>query len=154
MTEHAGAARVQVLIALMCVALLGYLILLSRTAALLIGSGRGAAIAFGIALLTLPAIGLWAMIATLRAGLAHQRLSRLIARDGMELDVSTLPRRPSGRVDRHAADGLFNIVRAELHTDPDNWRHWYRLARAYDYAGDRARARRAMRKAAELQRHP
>ncbi|HYR15407.1 MAG TPA: hypothetical protein VEQ67_14485, partial [Mycobacterium sp.] len=28
---------------------------------------------------------------------------------------------------------------------------WYRLARAYDYAGDRSRAREAMRKAVDME---
>jgi Flp pilus assembly protein TadD len=69
----------------------------------------------------------------------------------MELDVSALPRRPSGRIERDAADALFDTVRAEVDSDPDNWRRWYRLARAYDYAGDRARARETMRKAVEMQ---
>ncbi|MDT5275119.1 MAG: hypothetical protein QOG95_2051, partial [Mycobacterium sp.] len=32
------------------------------------------------------------------------------------------------------------------------WRRWYRLARAYDYAGDRGRAREAMKQALELHR--
>ena len=69
----------------------------------------------------------------------------------MELDVSALPRRPSGRIDRDAADALFQTVRAEVEADPDNWVRWYRLARAYDYAGDRGRAREAMRAAVSLQ---
>lgn len=147
------ALRLQLLIAFMCVALLVYLVLLGRTAVLLIGSGRAAGIVLGAALLILPVIGLWAMIATLRAGFAHQKLARLIADDGMELDVSALPRRPSGRIEQQAADALFDTVRNELHDDPDNWRRWYRLARAYDYAGDRGRARAAMKKAVELQAH-
>lgn len=146
-----NTVRIQLLIAFMCVALLVYLVLLGRIAVLMIGSGDAAAIGLGAALLILPAIGLWAMIATLRAGFAAQRLARLIAEDGLELDVSALPRRPSGRVDREAADALFDTVRGELHSDPDNWRRWYRLARAYDYAGDRSRAREAMKKAVELQ---
>ncbi|MGH3523173.1 MAG: hypothetical protein ACRDUT_02820 [Mycobacterium sp.] len=143
--------RIQLMIAFMCLALLVYLVLLGRAAVLMIGSGRAVAIVLGVALLILPAIGLWAMIATLRAGLAHQKLARLVAQDGMELDVSALPRRPSGRIERDAADALFDTVRTELHSDPDNWRRWYRLARAYDYAGDRGRARAAMKKAVDLE---
>jgi cytochrome c-type biogenesis protein CcmH/NrfG len=143
--------RVQSMIALMCLTLLAYLALLGRTAVLMIGSGRAVAVALGGALLILPAIGLWAMIATLRAGFAHQKLARLAAQDGMELDVSALPRRPSGRIEQEAADALFDTVRAELHSDPGDWRRWYRLARAYDYAGDRGRAREAMKQASELQ---
>jgi cytochrome c-type biogenesis protein CcmH/NrfG len=151
MTKAPSALRIQLLIAFMCAALLMYLALLARIAVVMIGSGRPAAIGLGVALLILPAIGLWAMIATLRAGFAHQKLARLIADEGMELDVSTLPRRPSGRIDRQAADVLFDTVRAELKDNPDDWRHWYRLARAYDYAGDRSRARDAMKKAVQLQ---
>lgn len=151
MTGTMHAVRVQLLIAFMCLALLVYVVLLGRSAVLLIGSGRAVAVGLGAALLLLPVIGLWAMIATLRAGFAHQKLARLIAEDGMELDVTALPRRPSGRIDRAAADALFDTIRDELHHDPDNWRRWYRLARAYDYAGDRTRARQAMKKAFQLQ---
>jgi cytochrome c-type biogenesis protein CcmH/NrfG len=144
--------RLKLTIAFMCAALLVYLVLLGRTAVLMISSGRAVAAVLGVALLILPAIGLWAMIATLRAGFAHQKLARLVAEDGMELDVSALPRRPSGRIERDAADALFDTVRAELDSDPDDWRRWYRLARAYDYAGDRGRAREAMKTALELHR--
>jgi cytochrome c-type biogenesis protein CcmH/NrfG len=91
------------------------------------------------------------MVATLRAGFAHQKLARLIAADGMELDTTALPRRASGRIERSAADALFATVRTEVEADPDDWRGWYRLARAYDYAGDRRRAREAMKTAVLLQ---
>ncbi|OMC50729.1 hypothetical protein A5745_03840 [Mycobacterium sp. IS-2888] len=143
--------RIQLLIAFLCVALLVYFVLLGRMAVAMIGSGRSAAVGLGLALLVMPIVGLWAMIATLRAGFAHQRLARLIAEDGMELDTSALPRRPSGRIERDAADELFATVRAEVEDDPDDWRRWYRLARAYDYAGDRRRAREAMKTAVQMQ---
>jgi cytochrome c-type biogenesis protein CcmH/NrfG len=151
MTETPRNLRVLLTIAFMCAALLVYIVLLGRSAVLMIGTGRTVAVVLGAALLVLPVIGLWAMIATLRAGLAHQKLARLAAENGMELDVSALPRRPSGRIERDAADALFDTVRAELDSDPHDWRRWYRLARAYDYAGDRGRAREAMKKAVELQ---
>jgi hypothetical protein len=151
MTGTSRGVRIQLTIAFMCAALVVYLVLLGRAAVLMISSGRAVAIALGGALLILPAIGLWAMIATLRAGLAHQKLARLAAEDGMELDVSALPRRPSGRIERDAADALFDTVRTELDIDLHDWRRWYRLARAYDYAGDRSRAREAMKRAVELQ---
>jgi cytochrome c-type biogenesis protein CcmH/NrfG len=151
MTQTARTVRIQLLIAVMCAAMLIYFVLLGRAAVAMIGSGRAAAVGLGVALLVMPAIGLWAMIATLRAGFAHQRLARLIAQDGMELDTSALPRRPSGRFERDAADALFATVRTEVEDHPDDWRHWYRLARAYDYAGDRRRAREAMKTALALQ---
>jgi hypothetical protein len=131
--------------------MLVYFVLLGRIALVMIGSGRPAAVGLGLALLIMPFLGLWAMIATLKAGFAHQKLARLIAQDGLELDVSALPRRASGRIERGAADALFDSVRSELEGDPDNWRRWYRLARAYDYAGDRRRAREAMKTAVQLE---
>src|ERR1700733_7960428 len=151
MTGASRSVRIQLMIAFMCLAMLVYLALLGRTAVLMIGSGRAAAVVLGAALLILPGIGLWAIIPPVRAGFVHQKLARLVAEDGMELDVSALPRRPSGRIERDAADALFDTVRTELDRDPHDWRRWYRLARAYDYAGDRSRAREAMKKAVELQ---
>jgi cytochrome c-type biogenesis protein CcmH/NrfG len=150
MNDAGRTLRIQLFIAFLCAAMLVYLVLLGRIAVALIGSGRAAAVGLGLALLVMPVIGLWAMIATLRAGFVHQKLTRLIAEDGLELDASALPRRPSGRIQRDAADALFATVRTEVEGDPDDWRRWYRLARAYDYAGDRRRAREAMKRAVQL----
>ena len=143
--------RVQLLIAFLCVALAVYFVILGRTAFALVRTGTPAAVALGVGVLILPLVGVWVTVATLRAGVTHQRLARLAAADGMELDVSALPRRPSGRLDRDAADALFQTVREEVEAEPGNWRRWYRLARAYDYAGDRGRAREAMRRAVDLE---
>lgn len=153
MTKDQGsrAVRIQLLIGLMCAAMVVYFVLLGRAGVLLVSSGRPAAIGLGIAVFLLPVVGLWAMIATLRAGFAHQRLARLARESNMDLDVSALPRRPSGRIEREAADELFATVRAEVEEHPDDWRRWYRLARAYDYAGDRGRARETMKKAVAMQ---
>ena len=151
MSEGGRAVRIQLLIGFMCVALIAYFFLLWRIAWAFISSGEAAAVGLGLALMILPFIGLWVLVATLRAGLAHQRLGRIIRDEGLELDVSALPRMPSGRIQRDAADALFATVRAELEADPDNWRRWYRLARAYDYAGDRPRARETMKKAVQME---
>jgi hypothetical protein len=151
MSNDSSALRIQLLIGFMCVALVGYFVLLGRQGVLLVASGKPVAAGLGIAVLLLPIVGLWAMIATLRAGFTHQRLARVVKEQGMELDVGALPRRPSGRIERAAADALFQSVKAELEAQPDDWRRWYRLARAYDYAGDRGRARETMKKAVELE---
>jgi len=140
------------LIAVMCAALLAYVVLLGRMAFALISTGRPATVGLGLAVLIMPALGLWVMVATLRAGFAHQKLAALIAADGRELDTTAMPRRRSGRIERDAADALFATVRTEVETDPDDWRAWYRLARAYDCAGDRRRAREAMSTAVRMQR--
>ncbi len=150
MSDGSRALRIQLLIGFMCVAMVVYLLLLGHIAWAFIISGSAAAVGLGVALLVLPLIGIWAMVSTLQAGFAHQRLARLARENGMELEVGGLPKMPSGRIQRDAADALFETVRGELEQDPDNWLRWYRLARAYDYAGDRSRAREAMKKAVEL----
>ncbi len=143
--------RPRLLIGFLCLALLFYFALLTRTALALFRTGTPSAIALGLGVLLLPMVGAWAVIATLRSGIAMGRLARQAADEGVDLDVSDLPRMPSGRIRRDAADALFETVRTDAEARPDDWRAWYRLARAYDYAGDRARARETMRRAVELE---
>lgn len=147
-----GTIRVVALVAVLSLMVVIYLVILGGRGIELIRVGTPAAIALGIGVLLLPVVGAWVLWATLSAGFTHQRLARLIDDEGLELDVSELPRRPSGRIERDAADQLFTEVRAEVEAAPDDWRRYYRLARAYDYAGDRSRARSTMRRAAELER--
>ncbi|OZG26718.1 hypothetical protein BH683_022680 [Williamsia sp. 1138] len=129
-----------------------YFVLLGSRAVDLLTSGDPVGIGLGIGVLILPLLGIWMVVATLRAGLAHQRLARRMVEEGRELDVSELPRRPSGRIERDAADELFATVKAEWEADPGNWRATYRIARAYDYAGDRSRAREMMKRAVAQER--
>ena len=97
---------------------------------------------FGVAVLVLPLVGIWVVLAEVRFGFATQRLA-------LELDEDDpqLPRTAAGRIDRAAADALFEVRRGEAESAPEDWRSWYRLAVAYDCAGDRRRARGAMRTA-------
>ncbi|MBB1156483.1 tetratricopeptide repeat protein [Amycolatopsis dendrobii] len=136
---------------LMTAALVVYLVLLADRAVALLGTGTPAGIALGIGVFLLPLLGVWIVVVTWRSGMQIQRLSRRLDAEGGLPDVSDLPRRPSGRVDRDAADAWFDQRRAEVEADQENWRPWYRLAYAYDIAGDRRRARATMRKAIELE---
>ncbi|MEU8900254.1 hypothetical protein AB0C65_30635 [Nocardia sp. NPDC048505] len=129
-----------------------YFLLLGRIAFQLIGSGDIAAVVIGIGVLILPLLGVWIIGASVRAALDHQHLAHRMREEGLELDTSDLPRRPSGRIERAAADTLFGRIQQEWEADPDNWRVSYRLARAYDYAGDRTRARETMRRAVALEK--
>ncbi|MYR05867.1 hypothetical protein GTV32_05855 [Gordonia sp. SID5947] len=135
------------MIGFLVVAMIVYFVILGERGIDLISSGTVAGIGVGIGVLILPFIGAWLIYATLRAGIEHQRLARIMAEEGRELDVSALPRRPSGRIERDAADELFAQVKAEWEADPSEWRNTYRIARAYDYAGDRGRARQMMKRA-------
>lgn len=145
-------ARLVGVIAALVVALGFYFVLLGRIGVGLIRNGGVVSAGLGIGVVILPLLGVWVVWTSLRAALAHQRLARRIGDEGGELDVSALPRRPSGRLERTAADALFAEVKAEVDAAPADWRAWYRVARAYDYAGDRSRARDAMRRAVTLER--
>lgn len=128
-----------------------YLVLLAGRGVALVRTAETVPVLLGVAVLALPLLGVWVVFSTWRSGVQIQRLARRLGAEGGLGDTSRLPRRPSGRVDRGAADAWFAEREAELQQQPDDWRRWYRLAQAYDVAGDRRRARAAMRKAVELE---
>lgn len=134
-------------IAFLVLAMVVYFAMLGWRGFQLLATGTPAGIGLGLGMILLPLIGAWIIYATLRAGLEHQKLAAIMAEEGRELDISGIPHRASGRMDRDAADALFAQVKAEWEADPGNWRNTYRIARAYDYAGDRGRARQMMKRA-------
>lgn len=150
---RAGARQVKARVGAFSLAavLVFYLVTVGWRGVLLIEDGRPASVALGAAVVALPLVGAWALVHELRFGAAVARLAhRLEAEGGLPRD--DLPRRPSGRIDRDAADAAFAGVRDQLDSDPQNWRRWFHLATAYDAAGDRRRAREAMRHALALAR--
>ena len=126
----------------------GYLLFLGWS--MIAASGHVAMQGLGVGIILLTVVGAWATWAILRNGFELQRISAAAAAEGIELDISGLDHRPSGRLEHDAADALFDEVSAEYQADPENWRTNYRLARAYDHAGDRLRAREVMRTAMDL----
>lgn len=138
-------------VAVMAVLLAVYIVLVGQRAWLLLGSGEPIGIAMGGALVVLPLIAAWALWRELAFGLGTQRLARALeAEDALPDEQLNL--RPSGRPDRVQADALFPAYRDQVQERPDDWRAWFRLGLAYDGAGDRARARAAMRTAIRLER--
>ncbi|MGO1049922.1 hypothetical protein [Crossiella sp. CA198] len=127
-----------------------YLVLLAERAYTLVTSGTAVAFILGLAILILPILGAWMVLAELRFGSRTEALARRLDEAGELPDISDLPRRPSGRVERDAADAWFAERKAEVDAAPTDWRGWFKLAQAYDIAGDRRRARESMRKAIEL----
>jgi hypothetical protein len=128
-----------------------YLVLVGWRGVLLIRGGSPTSVVLGLAVLTLPAIGAWAVWREIWFGLESQAMAReLEAEGGLPLD--DLPRRPSGRPEPVAADAAFEQRRAEAEAAPEDWRSWFRLALSYDDAGDRRRARQAMRRAIDRYR--
>jgi hypothetical protein len=116
---------------------------------LLILDGRPVAVVLGASVLVLPLVAAYAIWRELSFGFATERLARELAARGA-LPVDDLPRRPSGRVERSAADAAFAAYRQDAERRPGDWAVWFRLGTAYDAAGDRRRARAAVRQAIEL----
>ncbi|WP_431804212.1 hypothetical protein [Microbacterium sp. bgisy203] len=138
-------------VALMAVLLAVYIVLVAQRAWLLLGSGQPVGVAMGVALVVLPLIAVWALWRELAFGFGTQRLARRLEAENA-LPAEELDVRPSGRADRAQADALFPLYRADVEEHPDDWRAWFRLGLAYDGAGDRRRAREAMRTAIAVEK--
>jgi hypothetical protein len=130
-------------------ALAVYFLLIGYRGLYLLGQDRWVLRLLGAAVLVLPLIGIWVVVAELRFGLASQRLAERLIAEGESARPPELPRLPSGRPDRSAADALFAAQRELVEAAPEDWRGWFRLAQIYDLAGDRRRARAALRTAIE-----
>ena len=127
-----------------------YLLILGQRAWLLITSGEPVGVVLGLGVVLLPIVGAVLVVQEVRFGIATQRLGSKLAAAGA-LPLDDVPRRASGRVDRVVADRAFAHYRSEVEAAPDDWGAWYRLGMAYDDAGDRRRARAAMRRAIALE---
>lgn len=133
-------------------ALLGlYLVFAVRFGILLIEVGEPVAIGMGVALLVLPMLGGWALVAEVLFAVRAERLGVRLGEEG-GLPDEELPLRPSGRIDKAAALEVFPRYQADAEAAPEDWRAWFRLGLAYDAAGDRRRARWATRQAIRLSR--
>jgi tetratricopeptide (TPR) repeat protein len=134
----------------MAVLLAVYLALVGWRAVQFVQTGEPVAVAMGVALIVLPVLAVWAIWRELQFGVRSQRLVRRLEEEG-GLDLG-MPLRPSGRPERAAADDAFPAFRDAVESEPGSWRAWLRLGLAYDAAGDRRRARSAVRRAIELER--
>ena len=136
-------------LALMVLVALVYGAMLAFTGVAMMQEGGAVGVLLGLAVLVVPLLGVALIVREIWFGKECSRLAQQLAReDGLPVD--DLPRRPSGRVDRAAADGHFARMREETEANPDRWQSWFRLSLAYDAAGDRTRARAAARHAIEL----
>ena len=144
MSARIGVAVMAALLAL-------YIVFVAQRALLLLVSGQPIGVAMGAALLVLPIIAAWALWRELMFGIRAEQLGRELEREG-GLPTEDVALRPSGRVQRDDADAAFPAYRDDVQAHPDDWRSWYRLGIAYDAAGDRRRAREAIRKAIAMHR--
>lgn len=117
----------------------------------LVRTGDPVGIGIGVAVLVVPLIVIALIVREWLLAVRVQQMADELGAAG-ELPVDSLPRSPGGRIDRTAADEAFERARVAAEADHADWRDWYHLAFAYDAAGDRRRARHALRTAAALRR--
>jgi hypothetical protein len=141
--------RTKATIAVMVLVVLTYSVLLGVKGVALVRSGSVVGVLLGLAVLVVPLLGVTLLTRELEFGRRCAALADTLAAEG-GLPVDDLPRRASGRIDRDAADEQFARMREATEADPESWRAWFRLALAYDAAGDRTRAREAARHAIAL----
>jgi hypothetical protein len=146
-----SAVRVRIAVIVMALLLALYLVFAIRYGVLLIGIGEPVAVGLGVALFVLPVLALGLMVAEILFAVRAEGLAKRLEAEG-GMPTEELPLRPSGRIDRAAADVVFPRYKEAVEADPENWRPWYRLALAYDASGDRRRARWATRTAIRLSR--
>jgi hypothetical protein len=139
-----GAVALTVLLGL-------YVWLVAARAVALLRTGAPVGIVLGAGVFLLPLLGVWSIVREWRLAVDVQHMADELAAVGA-LRVDDLPRSPGGRIDRTAAGAQFESTRAEVEAAPDDWGSWYRLAFAYDAAGDRRRARESLRTASRLHR--
>ncbi|MFD0310605.1 hypothetical protein [Streptomyces sp. NPDC127119] len=126
-----------------------YFVLVGSRGVMLIQHGTLLTVAFGVAVLILPVIGVWFLWKNTQFVQRANRLATELDAEG-GLPVDELARTPAGRIDRDSADEVFARRKAETEDAPDDWRSWFRLAVAYHDARDTPRARKAMQHAIAL----
>lgn len=141
--------RAKITYCVLAAVLVVYFVLVGSRGVLLIEQGTALTVAFGVAVLILPFIGLWFLWHTTQFARKAGRLARELEAEG-GLPVDELKRTPGGRIDRDSADEVFDRRRAETERAPEDWRTWFRLAVAYHDARDTPRARKAMQRAIAL----
>ena len=139
--------------AIVMTGLLGvYLTLVWERSIALVNSPQPIAVAIGSLMLFLPVVAAWGIFLELRFGLRIEKLGEILKKDNawprFEFEL-----RPSGRPTRESAEAFFGKYQKLVEIDESNWKVWFALGLAYDAAGDRARARKAMRSAIALSRN-
>jgi tetratricopeptide (TPR) repeat protein len=123
-----------------------YIGLLGNSAVKFIQSGQSIGMIMGVTLLVFPLIGAALVLIELRFGFRIEKLAARLEVEGawpkFEFEL-----RPSGRPVRASAQREFEKYKAAAEASPEDWRAWFSLGLVYDAAGDRSRARAAMRKA-------
>ena len=142
-------SKTKIWVGLIALLLVFYMVIMLQRSVLLLGDPEWTAKLMGAAYLLIPFVAAWALINELRFGARTEAMAKILETEG-GLPEDNLPRTPGGRIVRAAADAEFEKYKLEAEAAPGDWRSWFRLSCAYDAAGDRKRARQAMRDAIAL----
>lgn len=126
-----------------------YITVLGDRGVMLIQQDNAIAKVMGILILIFPVLALYGIARELVFGVRIERLAKVIEQSGRwpQFDFEL---RPSGRPEKASAIKEFDKYRELAQQHPNDYVIWFGLGLAYDAAGDRRRARAAMRKALEL----
>ena len=117
---------------------------LLQRALVLLRDGSAVALVMGLAILVLPPFAVAFVLIEIRFGLRAANLQRQVDQAGIAFDYEL---RPSGKAKKESAEVGFERFKALVEENEENHLYWFLLADAYDKMGDRARARKAARKA-------
>lgn len=126
-----------------------YTLLLANTGIALVLIDEPVARIMGALILVFPVFSLWLTARELIFGIQVERLAKRIESLGQWPQLN-FELRPSGRPTRESADRVFAEQAERVKQQPNSFEAWFALALAYDAAGDRAQARKAMRKSLAL----
>lgn len=127
-----------------------YIVMVAGLGLALIGTDELVPQIMGWALMFLPLLGLWALLAELRFGWQSQRLFNQLAQLEL-LPGLELPKQPSGRIEPEAAQAELDVLQAAAEKEPESWQHLMRLGLMLDAGRDRKAARQSIRAAIALE---
>jgi hypothetical protein len=134
---------------LMAALTLIYAVVLTNTAISLLSVDEPVAKAMGALIIVFPVFAIWMIIREFSFGIKVERYATKVETEG-KWPHFAFELRPSGRPTRDSADRVFESYAKAAKANPESALAWFSLGLAYDAAGDRPRARKAMRKALAL----
>ena len=128
-----------------------YFALVAGRAVVFITNDDPIARALGVALLVLPAVGVWWLAHEWRTGTTVQRMADVLEGEGrLPLHDGEMDER--GRLTEQSQAAVFEVARRGVDDRPEDWSAWFHVAYAYEASGDRSMARKSLRHAGELYR--
>ncbi|WNM26269.1 hypothetical protein RN607_08650 [Demequina capsici] len=112
-------------------------------------TGDPVAVGIGAGLLVMPLLAIWWLAMEWRLGIAVQRMGDRLGLEG-RLPLAGGSRSSSRGEPSPQAHAAFERARAGAEARPDDWSAWFEVGFAYEAAGDKRMARRALSHAASL----